>query len=84
MNLLKRLFSFNMYKLQKDNKIQLISDLQSSFQLIKLRAHFNNETCITKINQMNEQVLLMMKNVPKEMYHTVSKYIDLLQMVPVH
>ena len=62
----------------------MISDSQSFFQLIKLRAHFNNETCITKINQMNEQVLLMMKNVPKEMYHTVSKYIDLAQMVSVH
>ena len=59
------------------------SDLQNFFRLIKLRAHFKDETCITKINQPNEQVPFKIKNkekwTPKETHHTVSTYIDLVE-----
>ena len=55
------------------------SDLQNFFRLIKLRAHFKDETCITTINQPNEQVPFKIKNkekwTPKESRHTVSAYI---------
>ena len=59
------------------------SDSQNSFRLIKLRAHFKDEICITTINQLNEQVPLKIKNkekwTPKETHHTVSTYIDFVE-----
>ena len=65
------------------NKNQLSSDLQNFFRLIKLRAHFKDETCITTINQPNEQVPFKIKNkeiwTPKETHHTMSTYIDLVE-----
>ena len=59
------------------------SDLQNFFWLIKLRAHFKDETCITTVNQTNEQVPFKIKNkekwIPNETHHTVSPYIDLME-----
>ena len=54
-------------------KNQLSSDLQNFSQLIKLRAHFKDETYIATINQPNEQLPFKMKNkekwTPKETHH---------------
>ena len=47
------------------NKNQLSSDLQNFFRLIKLRAHFKDETCIATVNQPNEQVPFKIKNKEK-------------------
>ena len=59
------------------------SDLQNVFWLIILRGHFKDETYITKINQLNEQVPFKIKNkekrARKEIHHTVSIYIDLVE-----
>ena len=59
------------------------SDLQNVFWLIILRCHFKDETYITKINQLNEQVPFKIKNKEKrawkEIHHTVSIYIDLVE-----
>ena len=59
------------------------SDLQNFSRQIKLRAHLKDETCITTINQPNEQVTFKMKNkekwTPKEAHHTVSTCIDLVE-----
>ena len=59
------------------------SDLQNFFWLIKLRAPVKDETCITTINQLNEQVPFKVKNkekwTPKESHHTVSTYVDLAE-----
>ena len=59
------------------------SDLQNFFRLVKLRAHFKDETCITTINQAKEQVPFKSKNkekwTPKETHHTVSTYIELVE-----
>ena len=93
-NLSKHSFSFDTYKLlnknlnfiptsKRYNKNQLSSDLQNFFRLIKLRAHFKDETCIATVNQPNEQVPFKIKNkekwTPKETHHTVSTYIDLVE-----
>ena len=51
--------------LKRYNRNQLSSDLQNFFRLIKLRAHFKDETCITTINQPNEQVPFKIKNKEK-------------------
>ena len=59
------------------------SDLQNVFWLIIHRGHFKDETYITKINQLNEQVPFKIKNkekrARKEIHHTVSIYIDLVE-----
>ena len=59
------------------------SDLENLFRIIKLRAHFKDETCIATVNQPNEQVPFKIKNeekwTPKETHHTVSTYIDLVE-----
>ena len=59
------------------------SDLQNFFWLIKLRDPVKDETCITRINQLNEQVPFKVKNkekcTPKESHHTVSTYVDLAE-----
>ena len=93
-NLSKHSLSFDTYKLldknlnfiptsKRYNKNQLSSDSQNFFQLIKLRAHFKDETCITIVNQPNEHVPFKIKNKekwnPKETHHTVSTYIDLVE-----
>ena len=74
-NLSKHSFSFDTYKLLNKNlnfiptseryKNQLSSDLQNFFRLIKLRAHFKDETCIATVNQPNEQVPFKIKNKEK-------------------
>ena len=38
------------------------SDLENLFRIIKLRAHFKDETCIATVNQPNEQVPFKIKN----------------------
>ena len=38
------------------------SDLQNLFSLNKIRAHFKDETCITTVNQPNEQVFFKIEN----------------------
>ena len=59
------------------------SDLENLFRIIKLRAHFKDETCIATVNQPNEQVPFKIKNkekwTPKETSDTVSTYIDLVE-----
>ena len=59
------------------------SDLQHFFRLIKIRADFNDETCIATVNQPNEQVSFKIKNTEKwtskETSDTVSTYIDLVE-----
>ena len=87
-------YSFDTYKLlyknlnfiltsKRYNKNQLSSDLQNLFWLIKLRAHFKDETCIVTVNQPNEQVPFKIKTkekwTPKETHHTISTYIDLVE-----
>ena len=65
------------------NKNKLSSDLQNFCRLIKLQAHFKDETCIATVNQPNEQVPFKIKNkekwTPKEKHDTVSTYIDLVE-----
>ena len=72
-NLPKHSFSYDTNKLlhknlkvittsNRYNKNQLSSDLQNFFWLIKLRAHFKDETCITTVNQPNEQITFKIKN----------------------
>ena len=69
-------YSFDTYKLlyknlnfiltsKRYNKNQLSSDLQNLFWLIKLRAHFKDETCIVTVNQPNEKVPFKIKNKEK-------------------
>ena len=41
------------------------SDLENLFRIIKLRAHFKDETCIATVNQPNEQVPFKIKNEEK-------------------
>ena len=59
------------------------SDLQNFFLLIKLKAHFKDETCISAINQSKEKVSFKIKNKekwrPKETHHTISAYLDLVE-----
>ena len=59
------------------------SDLQNFFLLIKLKAHVNDETCISVINQSKEKVSFKIKNKekwsPKETHHTISAYLDLVE-----
>ena len=93
-DLSKHWFSFYTYKLldknlnfiptsKRYNENQFSSDLQNFFRLIKLRSHFKDDTCITTINQPNEQVAFIIKYkekwTPKETHRTVKKYIDLEQ-----
>ena len=80
------MFSFDTYEFlnrnlnfiltsKRYNKNQLSSDLQNLFRLIKFRAHFKDETCVTTVNRPNEQVPFKIKNkeewIPKETHHTV-------------
>ena len=68
-------------KRYKKNKLS--SDLQNFFQLFKLRAPFKDKICITTINEPNEQVTFKIKNKdkwnPKETYHTVRTYTDIVE-----
>ena len=89
-NLSKHQFSFNRYKLLNRNlnfiatsKRYNKNQLQNFVWLIKLRAHFNDVTCITTMNQPNQQEPFKIKNkekwTPKETYHTVSTFMDLAE-----
>ena len=76
LNLSKHWFSFDTYKLlnknlnliptsKRYNKSQLPADLQNFVWLIKLTAHFKDETCIITVNQPTEQVPFKIKNKAK-------------------
>ena len=71
-NLSKYQFSFNRYKLLNRNlnfiatsKRYNKNQLQNFVWLIKLRAHFNDVTCITTMNQPNQQEPFKIKNKEK-------------------